>query len=92
MNYEIDPDPAVCRLQFPDGSVPSNATEAAQGWHRVASEARDALTAANFDLSALLKEVERLENANAKLRERALNAEHDLAHFRVQPHDQEFSA
>ena len=40
---KIDNDPAVCRLQFPDGSVPGNATEAAQGWHRVASEARDEL-------------------------------------------------
>ena len=26
-------DPPVCRLQFPDGSVPGNAREAAEGWH-----------------------------------------------------------
>lgn len=43
-------------------------------------------------MSALRKAVERLENENTKLRERALNAEHDLTHFRIQPHDQEFSA
>lgn len=27
-----DWDPAVCRLQFPDGTVPGNAKEAAEGW------------------------------------------------------------
>ena len=27
-------DPPVCRLQFPDGSVPANAREAAEGWKR----------------------------------------------------------
>ena len=30
--YEDDDDPPVCRLQFPDGSVPANAREAAEGW------------------------------------------------------------
>lgn len=29
-----DMDPPVCRLQFPDGSVPANAREAAEGWKR----------------------------------------------------------
>lgn len=29
-----DADPPVCRLQFPDGHVPGNAREAAEGWHR----------------------------------------------------------
>jgi hypothetical protein len=33
-----DWDPPVCRLQFPDGSVPGNAREAAEGWHRIAEE------------------------------------------------------
>lgn len=27
-----DDDPPVCRLQFPDGTVPGNAREAAEGW------------------------------------------------------------
>ncbi len=29
-----DSDPPVCRLQFPDGNVPGNAREAAEGWKR----------------------------------------------------------
>jgi hypothetical protein len=33
-------DPAVCRLQFPDGSVPGNAKEAAEGWKRRHDEVR----------------------------------------------------
>ncbi len=32
-------DPPVCRRQFPDGSVPSNAREAAEGWKRFADAA-----------------------------------------------------
>lgn len=31
---EAELDPAICRLQFPDGSVPGNAREAAEGWKR----------------------------------------------------------
>lgn len=31
-------DPPVCRLQFPDGTVPGNVREAADGWHRVATD------------------------------------------------------
>jgi hypothetical protein len=31
---EAELDPSVCRLQFPDGSVPSNAREAAEGWKK----------------------------------------------------------
>lgn len=31
-------DPSICRLQFPDGTVPGNAKEAAEGWYRVANE------------------------------------------------------
>src|SRR5579864_4144053 len=30
--YARELDPPVCRLQFPDGSVPGNAREAAEGW------------------------------------------------------------
>ena len=29
---------AICRLQFPDGTVPGNAREAAEGWKRWADE------------------------------------------------------
>ena len=29
-----DFDPPICRLQFPDGSVPGNLLEAAEGWKR----------------------------------------------------------
>lgn len=35
---ERELDPPVCRLQFPDGSVPGNAREAAEGWKRWADE------------------------------------------------------
>ena len=49
-------DPAVCRLQFPDGSVPGNVTEAAQGWHRVAIEALDELRRARLLLTDEWKE------------------------------------
>jgi hypothetical protein len=31
-------DPPVCRLQFPDGTVPGNAREAAEGWKKWADE------------------------------------------------------
>lgn len=31
---EAQLDPPVCRLQFPDGTVPGNAREAAEGWKR----------------------------------------------------------
>jgi len=31
---ESELDPPVCRLQFPDGTVPGNAREAAEGWKR----------------------------------------------------------
>ena len=31
---ESELDPPVCRLQFPDGTVPANAREAAEGWKR----------------------------------------------------------
>jgi len=31
-------DPAICRMQFPDGTVPGNAREAAEGWKRWADE------------------------------------------------------
>ena len=40
----------------------------------------------------LRKQCDSLQNENAKLRERALSAEHDLRHFHPQPSDQEFSA
>lgn len=33
-------DPPVCRLQFPDGHVPGNAVEAAEGWKRWADTFR----------------------------------------------------
>ena len=33
-----DLDPPVCRLQFPDGSVPENVREAAEGWKWWADE------------------------------------------------------
>ncbi len=32
-------DPAICRLQFPDGSVPADLQECAQGWKRRCEEA-----------------------------------------------------
>jgi hypothetical protein len=44
--YSRDLDPPVCRLQVPDGWVPGNAREAAEGWHAAyeqASADRDAL-------------------------------------------------
>jgi uncharacterized protein (UPF0147 family) len=31
-------DPPVCRLQFPDGTVPGNVREAAEGWKRWADD------------------------------------------------------
>lgn len=79
---EADLDPPICRLQFPDGSVPGNAREAAEGWKKWADE---------FQRRADV-ELDRLRNENAKLRERVLNAEHDLADFGRTPADQEFSA
>ena len=33
-------DPPVCRLQFPDGTVPGNVREAAEGWKKIADEER----------------------------------------------------
>lgn len=41
---EMQIDPPICRLQFPDGSVPGNAREAAEGWrerYNVAVAERD---------------------------------------------------
>jgi hypothetical protein len=39
----------ICRLQFPDGSVPGNTEEALAGWHRIAQEAsRQLKIAANL--------------------------------------------
>ncbi len=35
---EEDLDPPVCRLQFPDGTVPCNAREAGEGWKKWADE------------------------------------------------------
>ena len=31
-------DPPVCRLQFPDGTVPGNVRECAEGWKKWADE------------------------------------------------------
>ena len=36
-----DSDSPVCRLQFPDGSVPANAREAAEGWKVCYDECQD---------------------------------------------------
>lgn len=41
-------DPPIARLQFPDGSVPGNGRECAEGWHRIAGE-RDAQIRAMAD-------------------------------------------
>jgi len=38
---ESELDPPVCRLQFPDGTVPGNAREAAEGWKRWYDEMDD---------------------------------------------------
>lgn len=40
---EAQLDPPVCRLQFPDGSVPGNAREAAEGWKRRHDEMQNEL-------------------------------------------------
>lgn len=37
---EAELDPAVCRLQFPDGTVPGNAREATEGWKKWYDEER----------------------------------------------------
>jgi hypothetical protein len=38
-------DPAICRLQFPDGSVPADVQECAEGWKRAYEELRGNLCA-----------------------------------------------
>lgn len=38
MDCPLCSDPPVCRLQFPDGTVPGNAREAAEGWKKWADE------------------------------------------------------
>jgi uncharacterized protein YdiU (UPF0061 family) len=40
----------LCRLQFPDGTVPGNTEEALAGWHRVAKDARTEVQQARKDL------------------------------------------
>jgi hypothetical protein len=51
-------DPPVCRLQFPDGSVPGNAREAAEGWKRVADELRQRLERAEGALREALSAID----------------------------------
>jgi hypothetical protein len=43
-------DPPVCRLQFPDGGVPGNAKEAAEGWKKWADEFQRRWKAAEDEL------------------------------------------
>ncbi len=41
LEHELDP--PVCRLQFPDGTVPGNSREAAEGWKKWADDWREAV-------------------------------------------------
>lgn len=38
---ESQRDPAICRLQLPDGTVPADIEDCAQGWKRTYETARD---------------------------------------------------
>ncbi len=53
-------DPPVCRLQFPDGSVPGNAREAAEGWHQHCDRASDERNDLREDLTAARQIIHRL--------------------------------
>lgn len=61
---EADLDPPVCRLQFPDGSVPANAREAAEGWHREYQRER---TTALSQIDALQREVIKARHEEQRL-------------------------
>jgi hypothetical protein len=56
--------PSVCRLQFPDGSVPGDAAEAANGWKKWADEFEHRAREAAEEIERL-----RAELAEAKQRE-----------------------
>ena len=53
-------DPPICRLQFPDGHVPGNIAECAEGWKKHAEKfwtERDRLKATNAELVKALEEI-----------------------------------
>lgn len=66
-----DVDPPVCRLQFPDGSVPGNAREAAEGWHRWAQTYHEQFAAKQADAAdwhqTAIQRAERIRSLEAEL-------------------------
>lgn len=56
-------DPAICRLQFPDGSVPGDLEECAAGWKRRYDEVRAERDEARQGYHALDRNWETLKNA-----------------------------
>jgi hypothetical protein len=59
VELEGELDPAICRLQFPDGSVPGNVLECAEGWKRWYEQTSDRIAELRRERDAQYERAER---------------------------------